>query len=206
MTDFRIFCIGRNYSEHAKELNSEVPESPVIFMKPSSCVVFEGVKVPIPQHGKVLHHEAEFVLKIGKAGKPKDLADAASFISEVAIGLDLTLRDVQNSLKDKGLPWELSKAFDYSAPLGRFKKISNNSKLSEIEFTCQVNGIVKQKGTVSDMLFSCERLVLEIGKVWNFIPGDLIYTGTPSGVGPIISGDEIILSSNFCEGSVWKFE
>lgn len=204
MNTQRIFCIGRNYSEHAKELNSEIPTTPVIFLKPASCLVEQGFEVKMPKHGKNLHHEVELVIRIGKAGNPQSAMDAISYIDSFTIGLDLTLRDVQNNLKDKGLPWELSKAFDQSSPIGSFVKFDQQINLNAIDFKCFVNADLKQQGNSKNMIFSVESLIFEIGKIWKLLPGDLIYTGTPAGVGPIKLGDTIIIESKIIGKFEWK--
>lgn len=201
---FRIFCIGRNYSEHAKELGSEIPESPVVFMKPPRCLVEQGTPVRFPRHGKVLHHEVELVVKIGKTGNPLSETDALSYIDSLAIGLDLTLRDLQNQLKDKGLPWEICKAFEQSSPIGTFKKFNSQVVPDNISFTCHVDGELRQSGNSKDMIFSVGRLVFELGKIWELQPGDLIYTGTPSGVGPLKAGSVVTISSELLGTYSWE--
>lgn len=200
----RIFCIGRNYSEHAKELGSEIPKSPVIFIKPISCIVEEGTPIRYPKHGNDLHHEIELVVRIGKSGNPQSQEEAQSFIDAYTIGLDLTLRDLQNRLKDKGLPWEISKAFEQSATIGTFIKYNNPEQLKNFSFKCSVNGEIRQIGNSDDMLFSVERLIVELGKIWTLQAGDLIYTGTPSGVGSIKVGDEVKIENETTGAFTWK--
>jgi 2-keto-4-pentenoate hydratase/2-oxohepta-3-ene-1,7-dioic acid hydratase in catechol pathway len=200
---FRIFCIGRNYGEHAKELGSEIPESPVVFLKPQNCIVEEGIPVKFPKHGKEFHHEVELVIRIGKAGNPESAKDAISYIDSLAIGLDLTLRDLQNQLKNKGLPWEPSKAFEQSSPIGKFKKYDSSIQLNNISFSCKVDGELRQNGNSKDMLFSVETLIFELGKIWTLQPGDLIYTGTPSGVGPMHVGNKVTISSELLGTYSW---
>lgn len=199
----RIFCIGRNYAEHANELGSEIPKSPVVFIKPISCLVDAGEKVKYPKHGNNLHHEIELVIRIGKTGQPEKLEDAFSFIDAFTIGLDLTLRDIQNKLKDKGLPWEMSKAFEQSAPIGKFVKYDNPDQLHNFTFRCFVNNIKCQEGNSNDMIFSVERLIFELGKIWVLQPGDLIYTGTPSGVGSLNIGDTVIIENEITGSFSW---
>ena len=200
----RIFCIGRNYTEHAQELGSEIPKSPVVFIKPISCLVEDGENIKYPTHGSNLHHEIELVIRIGKTGKPQNTEDAGSYIDAFTIGLDLTLRDVQNKLKDKGLPWEMSKAFEQSAPIGTFIKYSSTDQLKDFSFKCFVNNILKQEGNSNDMIFSIERLIFELGKIWILQPGDLIFTGTPSGVGPLQIGDSIRIENKSTGAFTWK--
>jgi 2-keto-4-pentenoate hydratase/2-oxohepta-3-ene-1,7-dioic acid hydratase in catechol pathway len=191
----RIFCVGRNYAAHAKELNNAVPDSPVIFMKPVSSIVTEVQSIPYPRHGKIMEQEAELVVQIGKSGCPDSLEEAHTFISAFTLGLDLTLRDLQNSLKQKGLPWEIAKAFDGSAPLGGWVAASEVEDWQNIAFQCYVNDNLRQEGHINDMIFSIPELILFIGRIWSFIPGDMIYTGTPSGVGAIHPGDKIVIKS-----------
>ena len=200
----RVFCIGRNYSDHIKELSDEVPEKPVIFMKPESALVPEGEKIRIPIHGKEFHYETELVLLIGMEGRPGTVKDALSFVAGISLGFDLTMRDVQRYLLPKGLPWELSKAFDQSAPLGSFTEIGKFKDLRKIEFFGKVNGEVKQHGLTSDMINSFDVLVYEISRAWKLLPGDLVYTGTPSGIGPLKQGDKITAESAQIGSFSWE--
>ena len=174
----RIFCIGRNYAAHAAELGNELPDEPVVFIKPESCLIREGEAVIFPIHGNDLHHEAEVVVEIGKNKS----------ISRIGIGLDLTLRDVQSSLKSKSLPWEKSKAFDGSSPLGKMIDF-NGQDLKNLNIGCRVNGEIRQDGNTSLMLFSIEEIIQHLQSIWALREGDLIYTGTPKGVGPLKKGD-----------------
>jgi len=192
----RVFCIGRNYVEHIRELNNELPQKPVIFMKPGTCLVPPGSDVSKPRHGIELHHETEIVVLIGKRGRATTSQEARSFIAGLTIGLDLTLRDVQNELKKKGLPWELAKAFEQSAPIGLFKPYDGSFRLDDISFSASVNGEVRQQGNSNLMIFSIERLVTELSTIWELRPGDLIFTGTPAGVGPLEPGDTITITSD----------
>lgn len=199
----RIFCIGRNYVDHAKELKNEVPTSPVVFMKPATSLVPEGEAIPVPSHGEEFHFEAELVVLIGKEGRAVTLEQAPGFIKALSLGLDLTLRDVQSRLKGKGLPWECAKAFDGSAPLGAFKPIGPSMPLEEITFTCHVNDELRQSGNTNTMIFPIKTLVVELSRVWKLLPGDLIYTGTPSGVGPLNRGDRITVASPVIGSFSW---
>jgi 2-keto-4-pentenoate hydratase/2-oxohepta-3-ene-1,7-dioic acid hydratase in catechol pathway len=200
----RVFCIGRNYVEHAQELSNVIPSKPVIFIKPASCLVGPGEKIHFPKHGKELHHEVEIVVKVGREGRPGTEEEALSFISAITIGLDLTLRDVQEDLKKKGLPWEIAKAFEQSAPLGDFIPYDQSLDLSNISFGCNVNGIQRQRGNTGEMIFSIPRLLVELSKIWTLLPGDLIYTGTPSGVGPLKIGDIIEAESDQIGSFSWS--
>jgi 2-keto-4-pentenoate hydratase/2-oxohepta-3-ene-1,7-dioic acid hydratase in catechol pathway len=191
----RIFCIGRNYVEHVRELDNPMPARPVIFMKPFSSLVKPGEEIRFPSHGKELHHEAEVVVGIGRAGRPSTEAEAETFIHSLTLGLDLTLRDIQREMKAKGLPWELAKSFDQSAPIGDMVPYREPLRFDAIQFACSVNGEKRQEGKTSDMIFPIPRLIMEVGEVWALRPGDLIFTGTPAGIGPLKPGDRVEISS-----------
>ena len=191
----RVFCIGRNYVEHVRELNNPMPERPVIFMKPSSSLVHPGETIRFPSHGNELHHETEVVVEIGRAGKPSTEDEAEAFIQALTLGLDLTLRDVQREMKTKGLPWELAKSFDQSAPLGDLVPYREPLRFDGIQFACHVNGEKRQEGATGEMIFPIPRLIMEVGMVWALRPGDLIFTGTPAGIGPLSPGDRIEIAS-----------
>ena len=192
----RIFCIGKNYDEHVKELGGKTPEEPVVFMKPVSSIVAPGERLFMPRHGNLLHHEVAVVLLIGREGEDIPQANALSFIAGVSLGLDLTLRDVQVQLKKAGLPWELSKSFEQSAPLGLLKAYHPGSiDLENLSFTCSVNGELRQQGNTRDMLFPIKSLIHMLSGWWTLRPGDIVYTGTPSGVGPLKAGDRVDIES-----------
>lgn len=198
----RIFCIGRNYAAHAAELGNEIPSEPVVFLKPSSCLVEEGNEIPFPSHGSDLHHEAEIVVEINKECSDISETEVADCISRIGIGLDLTLRDVQSKLKDKGLPWEKAKAFDYSSPLGCMIDYTGQD-LRSLNIGCRVNGVERQNGSTALMLFPITQIVSYLSSVWRLQKGDLIYTGTPKGVGPLESGDIIEVFSKDIGSSSW---
>ena len=200
----RVFCVGRNYVEHVRELSNIVPEKPVVFIKPASCLVAPGEKIHFPKHGKELHHEVEIVVKIGRDGRADTEEEAVSFISALTIGLDLTLRDVQGELKKKGLPWEIAKAFDQSAPIGDFVPYDRSLELKNISFGCKVNGTERQRGNTGKMIFSIQRLLVELSRIWVLRAGDLLYTGTPSGVGPLTIGDTIEIYSDGIGSFSWN--
>ena len=200
----RIFCIGRNYFKHIEELNNELPSALVVFMKPSTCIVEAGDDIIYPAHGSELHHELELVLKIGKEGKAVSEEEAPDFIESYTIGLDLTLRDVQQKLKEKGLPWEKAKAFDHSAPLGEFMTYDQNIGLGDFHFQLKVNGILKQEGNTGMMIFPIEKLIVELSKIWTLKPGDIIYTGTPEGVAALAAGDTVEISGDGLGPFSWK--
>jgi len=200
----RVFCIGRNYVGHVSELKSAIPEKPVVFIKPESCLVPPGRAIRFPGHGQDLQHEVEVVIRIGQAGKAMSCEEAFSMIDGVTLGLDLTLRDVQTGLKQKGLPWEMAKAFDQSAPIGEFLPYNGSLDLTGIQFCCMVNGSVRQRGITGDMIFSIDKLIVELSAVWLLRPGDMIYTGTPSGVGPLRAGDRIVIESDQLGYFAWN--
>ena len=179
-----IYCVGRNFEGHAKELGNKVPTSPLIFQKSNSAVnVKETIEIP---KNKTIEHELEIVLMIGKKGVPKNQEEARTFISGFSIGLDLTDRDLQSELKKKGLPWFASKSFKGSAVIDtNFRHECPN------EFYLNVNQKIRQEGNLKDMIFSFEDIVLHLSKIVDLKKGDIIFTGTPEGVGPLESGDEI---------------
>ena len=179
-----IYCVGRNFEGHAKELGNKVPTSPLIFQKSNSAVnVKETIEIP---KNKTIEHELEIVLMIGKEGVPKNQEEARTFISGFSIGLDLTDRDLQSELKKKGLPWFASKSFKGSAVIDtNFRHECPN------EFYLNVNQKIRQEGNLKDMIFSFEDIVLHLSKIVDLKKGDIIFTGTPEGVGPLESGDEI---------------
>jgi 2-keto-4-pentenoate hydratase/2-oxohepta-3-ene-1,7-dioic acid hydratase in catechol pathway len=192
----RIFCIGRNYAEHARELANETPRTPVVFMKPAVCLVAPGAVLQRPPYGRELHHEAEVVVMIGKEGRCIAEKQVAEYIAGVTLGLDLTLRDVQRELTRSGLPWELSKAFEQSAPLGEMVPCDAGIDLGGLEFRCLVNGVLRQHGNTRDMVFSIPTLVRFLSEHWFLRSGDMIFTGTPAGVGPLQSGDEVTVTAD----------
>ena len=196
----RIFCIGKNYTEHILELNEDKTlqlknKHPVVFMKPVTSIVSLGELIHAPMHGNTLHHEAEVVILIGSGGKNILIDKALSHIAGMTLGLDLTLRDVQAEMKKKGHPWELSKSFDQSSPLGKMLSYDNAFDLFNIPFSCFVNEEKRQEGNTKDMLFSIPQIISFLSTIWELMPGDLIYTGTPSGVGVVKSQDKIVLKS-----------
>ena len=206
LTPNRIFCIGKNYGEHIKELGgTKIPEEPVVFMKPVCNIVAPDETLYRPSFGNELHHEVEVVLLIGKEGKNILQADALSYISAITLGLDLTLRDVQKKLKKAGLPWELSKSFEQSAPLGIFKDYSSKKiDLENLPFSCSVNGILRQKGNTQEMLFPIANLIQTLSNWWTLRPGDIIFTGTPAGVASLQPGDKIEVESPAIGSFSWS--
>lgn len=189
----KIVCIGKNYLEHAKELGDAIPELPVLFIKPPSAAVqtIAGVSpllVPFPVNRGELHHECEIVIKLGRGGKNLTLVDARNAIESVTLGLDMTLRDVQSGLKKKGHPWEISKVFEASAVLGPWIKVSNFPDFETTELSLGIDGGLKQKGTASEMRLSVSECIAYASQYFTLCPGDLIFTGTPAGVGPVQAG------------------
>jgi 2-keto-4-pentenoate hydratase/2-oxohepta-3-ene-1,7-dioic acid hydratase in catechol pathway len=201
----RIFCIGQNYIAHIRELSNPMPQEPVIFMRPLSCLVAPGEKIHFPKHGKLLHYEVEVVVRIGRQGQNIKQDEALSYIDAVTLGVDLTLRDLQSAAKQDGLPWEQAKSFEQSAPLGEFLAYDPASiNLKNLNFRCRINGELRQNGNTDDMLFSFESLLVELSKVWILRPGDMIYTGTPSGVGPLQIGDSIEVENDQIGSFGWS--
>ena len=185
----KVICIGRNYVEHAKEMKSEIPKEPVFFMKPDTALLKDNEPFYYPEFTNELHHEIEIVLKICKAGKYIEEKFASRYYDEIGIGIDFTARDLQQECKSKGLPWEKAKAFDHSAPISKFLPKSTFQHLNQISFSLLVNGVVKQKGNTSDMLFSFDKIIAYVSRFITLKTGDLIFTGTPEGVGPVLRND-----------------
>lgn len=193
----RIFCIGRNYAKHIEELGDADAERCIVFMKPPSCLVPPGGTIEIPRGQGAVHHEAEVVVRIGDGGRKIPRQEALAHVDAVTLGLDLTLRDLQNTLKAQGGPWERCKAFEHSAPTGEFVPCSANGiDLNDLQFSCHINGELRQQGSTADLLFPIDRLIEILSQTWNLGVGDLIFTGTPEGVGPIEPGDEIRLQAD----------
>ena len=187
-----IFCIGRNYSEHAKELNNPLPTTPVVFIKPTSSVCYDGENIILPSQSNNVHHEVEIVIVIGKIGKNISESQAHKFISHIGIGLDLTARDLQDKAKEKSLPWTISKGFDTFTVLSSFVPFDGVVQaLSNINFELKINGELRQSGNTGDMIFSIPQIVSFLSTIFTLSPGDIIFTGTPAGVGPLKTGDKV---------------
>ena len=184
-----IFCIGRNYVAHAQELGNEVPTSPVIFMKPSASLLADGKNFDIPSFTKDLHYEGELVLRVSKQGKNLKAVNVIDYCDAITVGIDFTARDLQAKLKEKGLPWEKAKAFDDSAVLGKWVPLTSTILDQPIRFSLHKNAAVVQDGDSSLMIFSLATILESITEYFTIYPGDLIYTGTPVGVGPTLKGD-----------------
>lgn len=188
----KIFCVGRNYVAHALELKNEVPDSPVIFMKPPTALLKDGQPLYYPAFSRDLHYEGELILKISKNGKKIEPRFAHKYFEEVSLGFDFTARDLQADLKNKGLPWELAKAFDGAAAVGKFlPKTDVINESGQILFTIQKNGATVQQGDTSLMLFPFDHIISFLSQFFTLQKGDLIYTGTPAGVGPVQIGDTL---------------
>lgn len=184
----KIICIGRNYAEHAKELGNEIPERPVIFMKPDTAILKKGSDFYIPEFSEDVHYELEIVLKISKGGKYILDENASKYYDEIALGIDFTARDLQSELKSKGLPWELAKGFDGSAVISEFYK-KEKFDMKNINFSLIKNNEKVQAGNTSLMLFSPEKIIAFVSQYFTLRIGDLIFTGTPKGVGKVSESD-----------------
>ncbi len=187
----KILAIGRNYSEHAKELNNPVPTEPVVFMKPDTALLREGKAFYHPEFSNDIHYEVELVVKLGKEGKHISEKFAKNYIDSIGIGIDFTARDLQENCKQKGLPWEIAKAFDHSAPIGNFININEIPNINTIDFSLKKNDEIVQQGNSSQMLFNFEQIISYLSKRFTLKKGDLIFTGTPAGVGKINIGDKL---------------
>lgn len=184
-----IFCIGRNYVAHAQELGNEVPTSPVIFMKPSASLLADGKNFTIPSFTNDLHYEGELVLRVNKQGKNLKAVNVMDYCDAITVGIDFTARDLQAKLKEKGLPWEKAKAFDDAAIIGKWLPLTKAIIENPIHFKLHKNGAIVQDGDSSLMIFSLATILESITEYFTIYPGDLIYTGTPVGVGPTNKGD-----------------
>jgi acylpyruvate hydrolase len=193
----KIIAIGRNYAEHAKELNNPVPTIPVIFMKPDTALLKDNKPFYHPEFSQEIHHEIEIVLKVSKEGKHINEKFAASYFEEIALGIDFTARDIQSKHKEKGLPWELAKAFDNSAPVSNFLPKAKFADIYNVSFNLNINGETRQQGNTKDLLFSFERIIAFVSQYITLKKGDLIFTGTPEGVGKVQVGDRL---EGFLEG------
>lgn len=190
-THMKIIAVGRNYIDHAKELNNPVPESPVIFMKPDTAALKDNKDFYYPEFSKDIHFEVELVVRICNEGKHVSKKFAHKYFDAVGLGIDFTARDLQAELKAKGLPWELAKAFDHSAVISHLIPKEEIKDLNDITFSLLKNGEIVQQGNSKDMIFDIESLIVYISKFITLRKGDLIYTGTPAGVGPVVIGDKL---------------
>ena len=204
----RVFCIGCNYAEHVRELHGFEEIPPVVFMKPAEALTSPGTLLTPPAGYKdQFDYETELVFMIGKTGKALNEDEAASFVAAIGIGCDLTLRTLQKNLRAKALPWECSKAFENSAPLGVLHKFDPSvDKLDNLSFRGLVNGEIRQEGNSKDMIYPVKRLIVELSKYWVLKAGDLIFSGTPQGVGALNNGDKIELIDHRKQSYVWGVE
>jgi len=185
----KIICVGRNYVEHIKELNNEAPNDPVLFLKPDTSILLKKQPFFIPEFSNEVHHEVEILVKINRIGKHIDRKFAHKYYDEIGLGIDFTARDLQTKLKEKGLPWEKAKAFDGAAVVGNFLSKSDFKNIDDINFRLEKNDKVQQKGNTSLMLWKIDTLIEYISKYFTLKIGDIIFTGTPSGVAKVNSND-----------------
>lgn len=185
----KIVCLARNYAEHAKELGNETPVAPVLFMKPASSVIGDGEAVRIPAYSQECHYEVELALLIGSGGSCITVEKAMEHVAGYGVAIDMTLRDVQNGLKGKGLPWEIAKGFDTACPLSDFVAVSAVEDPHNLYLKLAVNGEIHQNGCSSDMINRIPAIIAHISSIFTLSAGDIILTGTPAGVGPVVAGD-----------------
>ena len=185
----KIICIGRNYAEHAKELGNATPTQPVFFLKPDTAISPKGHPFFIPDFSNNVHYEVELVIKINRLGKHIEENFAHKYYSEVGLGIDFTARDIQEEVKAKGLPWEKAKGFDGSAVISRTFIPKEELDINNIRFSLSKNGTSVQEGNAKDMLFNFDKIIAYVSQFYTLKIGDLIYTGTPSGVGQVVNGD-----------------
>ncbi len=187
----KIICIGRNYAEHAKELNNDLPSEPIIFMKPKNALLLPKKPMFYPEFTDDLHYECELVVKVCKNGKYIQSKFAHKYYNEMSVGIDFTARDLQKKLKDKGMPWEISKAFDASASVGSFLPISKETNVQNLNFELKLNDKTVQTGNTSDMIFHINDIIEYVSQYITLNIGDLIFTGTPAGVGAVTPFDKL---------------
>lgn len=185
----KIICLGRNYAEHARELGNPVPQEPVIFLKPATSIIRSQEAVVIPPYSNECHHEVEMAVLIGSYGRNVAPEKAEQLIAGYAVALDMTLRDVQNRLKQQGLPWEIAKAFDTSCPLSDFTPRGNVTNAQRLGIRLHVNDDLRQNGNTQQMILSPAQIIAHLSTIFTLEEGDIILTGTPAGVGPVHSGD-----------------
>jgi len=190
----KIICIGRNYADHARELNNPVPVKPVFFLKPDSALLMRNHPFFYPDFSREIHYETEIVLKISKLGKRIQKQFAGRYYDEIGIGIDFTARDLQNECRKEGLPWEIAKGFDQSAAVGKFLPKATLPDVSSVNFQLGLNDKIVQKGNTRDLIFSFDELISYVSTYMTLKTGDLVFTGTPSGVGPVKTGDHLVAS------------
>jgi fumarylpyruvate hydrolase len=191
----RIYCVGRNYAEHAQEMGHSGREPPFFFMKPADAILVveanQTIALPYPSLTSNLHHEIELVVAIGTGGQNISAANALSHVFGYAVGLDMTRRDLQNDMKKQGRPWCIGKGFDYSAPIGPITPAAAVPSIEQADISLQVNGLPRQHSQISQLIWSVSETIAELSKAWALQPGDLIYSGTPAGVGAVVAGDTL---------------
>ncbi len=200
----KIFCVGRNYAEHAKELSNAIPEEPVLFMKPKTALLQPNIPFYYPEFSNELHYEVELVLRIAKNGRYVPEAHAHKYFDAVTVGIDFTARDIQNELKKKGLPWEKAKSWDNSAVIGSWIPLNAEMLKKSMKFSLQKNKELVQSGCSTDMIFPFSRIISDISNYFSLNIGDLVFTGTPAGVGECVVGD--ILDGYFDEKQMFSLE
>jgi 2-keto-4-pentenoate hydratase/2-oxohepta-3-ene-1,7-dioic acid hydratase in catechol pathway len=188
----KIICIGLNYRKHALELGWPLPEEPVVFLKPDSSILKNNKPFFLPDFSVDIHYEVEVVIKISKLGKGISSKFAPRYFDEITLGIDVTARDLQNKLKAAGMPWEISKCFDGAAPLGRFISVNSIKDMADLDFRLDINDKTVQKGNTSDMIFGFNQMVEYVSKFFTLKTGDLIFTGTPPGVGQLHKNDNLV--------------
>ena len=187
----KIVCVGRNYAAHAAEMNAPRPKQPILFLKPSTALAGEGASIRIPEWSVEVHHEVELVVRVARGGRDLSAQDAKEVLDAVGVGLDLTARDVQARAKKSGHPWAVAKGWDGSAPLGKLVPLKDVERLGNLAIELRVGDEVRQSGNTRDMLWSVPELISYISSRMTLEPGDLVFTGTPEGVGPVSSGDDL---------------
>jgi len=192
----KVLCIGRNYAKHAAEMNTSVPKQPVVFLKPSTAIIRAPKSILLPQLSSNVHHEVELVAMIGRTGRNIPVEISLEYVTAYAIGLDMTARDLQSEAKKKGNPWSICKGFDTFAPLGDLIPSDKVGDPQEVTMTLKVNDVVRQDGHTKDMIFSVAQLISYCSRIFTLERGDLLYTGTPEGVGPVEKGDQLEATSN----------
>jgi acylpyruvate hydrolase len=187
----KILCLGKNYEDHIREMKSQIPTSPVVFLKPSSAVIENGSTIVIPKMTHQLHHEVELVVVMSKGGKNIPKEKALDHVLGYGVGLDMTMRDVQTEAKKNGLPWAIAKGFDTSAPISMIVPASNIHDPHQLHISCSVNGVIRQQSSTGKMILRIEDIIEYLSSIFTLEPGDIIFTGTPEGVGEVKPGDVI---------------
>jgi len=195
----KLLCIGRNYAEHADEMGSDVPDQPMVFLKPASAVIRSGDAIQLPSQSQDIHHEVELVAAVGKEGHSIPEEEALDHVAGYAVGLDITARDIQGEAKENRHPWSVAKGFDTFAPLGPLAPPEAVGDPQDLTLRLDVNGKTRQEAHTRHMIFPVAELVHYCSQIFTLAPGDLLYTGTPSGVGPIVDGDELEATASGCE-------